>query len=329
MGVIEKLRERAKQKKRSIILPEGTEPRTIQAASIIAREGIADVILLGNPEEVYRVLPEEELSGVQIIDYLHTREMDAYAEQFYELRKAKGMTMELAKETMKSALYYAVMMLKNGLAHGMVAGAINTTGDVLKPGLQVIKTKPGISIVSSCFLMELAQGFTQYGEDGVLLFADCAVNINPDAEQLAAIAAATAQTSQGLLNMEPRIAMLSFSTKGSAKDELVDKVTEATRIMQQANPGLLIDGELQADAALVESVGKLKSPQSKVAGRANILVFPDLQAGNIGYKLVQRLGGAQAIGPICQGLAKPINDLSRGCSVEDIVNMAAITSLQA
>jgi phosphate acetyltransferase len=243
------------------------------------------------------------------------------------MRKAKGVTQDMALATCKDTLYFAVMMIKNNLADGMVSGAVHSTGDTLRPALQVIKTAPGISIVSSSFIMEVPN--KKYGENGVLIFADCAININPSSDEMAAIAVASAETAKSLAGIEPKIAMLSFSTKGSAKHELVDKVSQATAKLKEIAPDLLSDGELQADAALVETVGQLKSPGSPVAGHANVLIFPDLQAGNIGYKLVQRLAGAEAIGPICQGLARPVNDLSRGCSVDDIVSVVAITAVQA
>ncbi|MEG2189365.1 MAG: phosphate acetyltransferase, partial [Christensenella sp.] len=251
-----------------------------------------------------------------------------YADTFYEMRKSKGITPEQAKETCMNTLYYAVMMIKMGDADGMVSGAIHSTGDTLRPALQVIKTKPGVPIVSSCFIMEHPD--KKWGKDGVMVFADCAVNIDPNAEELAAIAIASADSAKNLAGIDkPKIAMLSFSTKNSAKHEKVDKVIEATRLAKEMAPELDIDGELQADAALIEAVGQLKSPGSEVAGHANVLIFPDIQAGNIGYKLVQRLGGADAIGPVCQGLARPVNDLSRGCSVEDIVSVVAMTAVQA
>lgn len=328
MSLMDKIKEKAKSVSKNIVLPEGNEPRTIEAAAKIAEQGIAHVILLGDEKEIAAANTKHvDLSKATIINPVTSPKLDEYAEMFYEMRKSKGITLEQAKETCKDTLYYAVLMIKNNDADGMVSGAVHSTGDTLRPALQVIKTKPGVSIVSSSFIMEHPD--SKWGDDGVMVFADCAINIDPNAEELAAIAIASADTAKTLAGIEPRVAMLSFSTKNSAKHPHVDKVCEATKIAQQIAPELNIDGELQADAALIEAVGQLKSPGSKVAGRANVLIFPDIQAGNIGYKLVQRLGGAEAIGPVSQGLARPVNDLSRGCSVEDIVSVVAITAVQA
>lgn len=321
------VREKAKSLKKTIVLAEGEEPRIITAAVKIQAEGIANVVLLGNPETVKAKCPGVDLNGINVIDIAATN-VEPYAELLYELRKAKGMDMETARKLAHNPLYFGVLMVKRGEADGMVAGSINATGDVLRPALQIIKTAPGIKTVSSCFIMVLDKN-SKYGENGVMVFGDCAVNPNPDANQLADIAAASADTAVAIAGITPKVALLSFSTKGSAKHELVDKVTSALEIVKAARPDLAVDGELQADAALVPTVADLKAPGSTVAGKANVLIFPDLQAGNIGYKLVQRLAGAEAIGPICQGFNRPVNDLSRGCSSEDVVNVVAMTALQS
>ena len=329
MSVLDSIKEKAKADVKHILLPEGSEERTVQAARIITDEKIAKVTLLGDEEEIKKVAEKFNvcLCGIDIINPLTDPDFEHYANCFYELRKAKGMTPEKARETIKNTLFYACMMIKEGKADGMVSGAINTTGNTLRPGLQIIKMAKGINTISSCFIMEIHN--KEYGDNGLMLFGDCAININPNPDELASIAIATANTAKTLLGMDPKVAMLSFSTKGSAKHENVDKVTAALAKVKELAPDLDVDGELQADAAMVPKVAALKAPGSKVAGHANVLIFPDLQAGNIGYKLVQRLAGAEAVGPVSQGFAKPINDLSRGCSIADIVSVVAITAVQA
>ncbi len=330
MNLIDQIIARAKADKQRIVLPEGTEKRTLQAADQLVHDGVAEIILLGNPQEINTLANQLELKNIgktTIIDPKNHDKKQTYTDLLVELRQSKGMTPEKAAVLVEDPLYLACLMIKNGDADGEIAGAQNTTGDVLRPALQIIKTSPGVSVVSGAFVM-----FTQtpqYGENGTLIFADCAVMPNPNAQELASIAIASAQTARALVGVEPRVAMLSFSTKGSAQHEMVDKVAEATRIAKEIEPTLLIDGELQADAALVPAVGASKAPGSEIAGKANVLVFPTLEAGNIGYKLVQRLGNAEAVGPILQGMAAPVNDLSRGCSVDDIYKMVAIAANQA
>lgn len=326
MSLLQSVREKAKLAGKTIVLAEGEEKRVLDAAKDILAEKIAKLILIGN-KEVITAKAGFDVNQITIVDP-ENDDLSEYAELLYELRKAKGLEKAQAEQLVKKPLYLGVMLVKTGKADGMVAGSVNSTGDTLRPALQIIKTAPGIKTVSSCFIMVLPEG-SKYGQDGVMVFGDCAVNIAPDAEQLASIAIASADTAKRIAGIDPKVAMLSFSTKGSAKHENVDKVVEATRIVHEQAPELKCDGELQLDAALVETVAALKAPGSEIAGHANVLIFPDLQAGNIGYKLVQRLAGAEAVGPICQGFNKPVNDLSRGCSAEDIVNVVAMTALQA
>ncbi|MCX4368086.1 MAG: phosphate acetyltransferase [Duncaniella sp.] len=331
MGLFEKLTAKAKSSRQRIVLPEGTEPRTLTAAARIIAEGIADVILIGDPAEINAKANELKLTNIEkatLIDPNDEKVLDKYAPLFFELRKSKGITMEEARKTASNPLYLGCLMIKNGDADGQVAGALNTTGNVLRAAFQVIKTKPGINVVSGAFVMVLPEG-SAYGTNGLLIFADCAVIPDPTAAELAQIAVSAAQTARDIAGMEPRVAILSFSTKGSAKHEKVDKVIEATKIAKEMAPTLPLDGELQADAALVPSVGSSKAPNSDIAGRANVLVFPNLEVGNIAYKLVQRLGGVEAVGPVLQGLAAPVNDLSRGCSPDDIYKTIIITCNQA
>ncbi|MBE6062158.1 MAG: phosphate acetyltransferase [Clostridium butyricum] len=329
MKLMEKIWEAAKLERKKIVLPEGNEERTVIAAQKINSLGLAYPILIGNREEIIAKATEldVDLTGIEIIDPEQSENLGKYIESFYELRKAKGVTMEKAEKIVRDPLYFATMMVKLDDADGMVSGAVHTTGDLLRPGLQIIKTAPGVSCVSSFFIMEVPN--SPYGDNGLLFFADCAVNPVPNEDQLASIAIATADNAKNLAKIDPKVAMLSFSTMGSADHEVVDKVRNATNKAKELRPDLSIDGELQLDAAIVPKVAKQKASGSSVAGSANVLVFPDLQAGNIGYKLVQRFANAEAIGPVCQGFAKPINDLSRGCSSEDIVNVVALTAVQA
>jgi len=329
MSLIERIRRKAKQNLRRIVLPEGDEPRTVAAAAEVVAEGLACPILLGNRERIAGVAREQgvDLAGIDIVDPVASPEAARYARALYELRRAKGVTEEQAAGLVRDVMYYGIMMVKLGDADGLVSGAVHTTGDMLRPALQLIKTRPGMKVVSSSFLMDCPN--KSLGEDGLLVYADCVVVPCPTAEELAHIAVAAADTARTLCGVEePRVAMLSFSTKGSAKHELVEKVQRATAIAHELAPELLLDGEMQLDAALVPEIGASKAKGSPVAGRANVLIFPDLQAGNIGYKITQRIGGAECFA-VLQGLAKPCNDLSRGCSVEDIVNTVAITAVQA
>ena len=329
MELLDQIKEKARKLQNRIVMAEGTELRTLKAAEIIIKEKLAKITLLGNPGEIAELTKAEgiNITGAEIIDPLTDAKRQHYAEMMVEIRKSKGLTIEEALKSLNNPLVFGPMMIKAGDADGEIAGAINATGDVLRPALQFVKTLPGVSVVSGVFFMLFKD--KTIGDNGILVFADCAVMPDPDEKQLAEIAITTAKTAKAIANIEPRIAMLSFSTKGSAKNPLVDKMANATRIAQGMAPELMIDGEMQLDAALNEEVGQLKAPGSKVAGKANILVFPGLEAANIGYKLVQRLAGAEAIGPVLQGMAAPINDLSRGCSVSDIVNMVAITANQA
>ncbi len=329
--LFKRLEDIAAANKQRIILPESTEPRTLKAADKILENGVADVILIGDRNEISSVAAELKLSNIskaKIVDPNDEAKVEKYAELFYELRKSKGVTMEDARKKVKDPLYLGCLLIKAGEADGQVAGARNTTGNVLRAAFQVLKTAPGVSAVSGAFIMLLPEG-SPYGEDGVMVFADCAVIPNPDASQLAQIAVSANETAKSLAGIDPHVAMLSFSTKGSASHENVDKVVEATKLAKEMNPDIDIDGELQADAALVQSVADTKAPGSKVAGKANVLVFPDLGVGNIAYKLVQRLAGATAVGPVLQGLAAPVNDLSRGCSPEDVYKTILLTCNQA
>ncbi len=319
--------ERAKENKKTIVLPESTDIRTIKAAAMILEQGFANIVLVGEEDKINTLKGDFNLDGAKIENPLTSEKIDDYVNAFYELRKHKGMTIEQARETMKNPLYWGVMMVKKGEADGMVAGAINSTANTLRPALQILKTAPNVKLVSAFFIMCVPN--CEYGHKGTFLYADSGLVENPNAEELSEIAICSAKTFKTLVEAEPKVAMLSYSSYGSAKSELVDKVVEATKLAKEKAPDLLLDGELQADAAIVPEIAESKAKNSPLKGQANVLVFPDLNVGNIAYKLTQRLAKAEAYGPITQGIAKPINDLSRGCSAEDIVGVVAITAVQA
>lgn len=326
--IVYKIKEKAAKLGKKIVLCEGEDSRVVEAAATCAEEKIANIILLGNADRMKLDNPDCDLSEVEIVDPATSPKLEAYAALLYELRKAKGMTEEQAKEQAKDATFFGALMLKAGDADGLVSGACHSTANTLRPGLQIIKTAPGVSAVSSFNLMIAPSGGNEFVPDGVLVFADCGLNPTYTSEGLADCAIATAKSAKEIAGIEPKVAMLSFSSKGSAKHDNVTLVAEAVKIAKEKAPELLIDGELQFDAAIVPSVAKLKAPGSPVAGQANVFIFPDLQSGNIGYKIAERLGGFQAVGPICQGFAKPLNDLSRGCKASDIVCAVAITAIQ-
>lgn len=327
MSFLEQITQRAKLNKKTIVLPETEDRRVVEAASEIIRRGIANVILVGRESEINETAKGLDISGVRIIDPEKYDGFDEFVQKFYEMRKSKGITLDQARETMKNYLYFGVMLVKEDIADGMVAGAVNSTPDTLRPALQILKTAPGVKLVSAFFIMDVPN--CSYGHNGTFLYADAGLVENPDAEQLSEIAIVSAESFRTLVEAEPKVAMLSYSTYGSARSELTQKVVDATKLAKEKRPDLIIDGELQVDAALVQSVSRKKAPGNVIDGQANVLIFPDLNSGNIAYKLTQRLAKAEAYGPITQGIAKPVNDLSRGCSSEDIVGVAAITAVQA
>ena len=329
MSFIDEIKNRAKKEIKTIILPEATDIRILKAAEIVKKEQYAKLILIGNEQEVLKQIKDNnlDLEEIKIIDPLKSEKTEEYASKLYELRKAKGMTLEQAQKIILDPIYFGMMMVKLDEADGLVSGAAHSTADTLRPALQIIKTKPGTKLVSTFNVIVVPN--CEYGNNGVFAFADCGLNPKPNSEELSEIAISTAESYKQIIGAEPRIAMLSYSTYGSAKSEDVEKVREATKLAKEKTPDLILDGELQLDAAIVPEIGKSKAPGSNVAGTANILVFPDLNAGNIGYKLVERFAKAEAYGPICQGMAKPVNDLSRGCKADDIVGAVAITAVQA
>lgn len=329
MSFIEDIKNRAREDIKTIVLPESNDVRVLKGASQVLEQGYADIILVGNKEEIFNLAKENniDISKAKIVDPLKSNKFSKYANDFYELRKSKGMTIEKAKEILQNSVYFGMMMVKEQDADGLVSGACHSTADTLRPALQILKTAPGTKLVSAFFLMVVPK--CEYGENGAFVFGDCGLNEYPDPDALSEIAISSAKSFKQLVGLEPRVAMLSYSTYGSATSPLTDKVVEATRILKEKATDLLADGELQLDAAIIPEIAASKAPGSTVAGKANTLIFPDLDAGNIGYKLVQRLAKAEAYGPLCQGIARPVNDLSRGCSAEDIAGVVAITAVQA
>lgn len=329
MTFIEKIKEKAKQEIKTIVLPEGNDIRTLKAASMVLNDNYANLIILGKESQIKEMAKENNLdiSKAKIINPIESNNYKTYVHDFYELRKAKGMTLEKAEEMMKDETYFGMMMVKESDADGLVSGACHSTSDTLRPALQILKTAPGTKLVSAFFVMVVPN--CEHGEDGTFVFSDCGLNEYPDSDALSEIAISSAKSFEQLVGTQPKIAMLSYSTYGSAHSPLTDKVVEATKLLKQKEPNLICDGELQLDAAIIPEIAASKAPGSPVAGKANTLIFPDLDAGNIGYKLVQRLAHAEAYGPLCQGIAKPVNDLSRGCSAEDIAGVIAITAVQA